>query len=250
MSTGNNYSGDGEIMQEAGGSTGGLAPSERHLEDWIWTHPEALGMIGIPEPGEDGPIYDFKFRQVNLPSGIPDLVGVAWATTFVVCEIKKGPVTAQSFSQLMRYMRDVKALFRFAESDLVGTGRVDPDELAEYKSMLGDPDALLLRGLLIGSRVEHPNLLAACRACDIDVITYQYQGGKYSFFDVNTWGPNPQAVIGAQVDLMDSPLGETVTRLVYDAIQHNVTEQRRLHFSAVRAAEAHIDALDSGEVES
>jgi hypothetical protein len=155
------------------------APSEKHLEDYLWAHPEALGMVGLPpQYGPDIPMYRLHFRQFRLPSGIVDLIGADWR--LVVFELKRGKITAQTFTQLMRYMRDIQRLME--DAIYAYTMRKDSfyEKLWDRWNGATFHVSDLLGGVLLGHDYEDENLLIACEACNVDVMIYDFDGEDYT----------------------------------------------------------------------
>ncbi len=158
------------------------APSEKHLEDYLWAHPEAFGEYSIA----DGTVCDPaphlipKWRQVPIASGIVDLVGTYFDSGLAIVEIKKGPVDSKAFAQLMRYKRDFKQMVHYLIHTYQQERLPNWELLNELPYPGFDWNETLLRGVLVGSSVMDNNLLIACDACDVDVFTYQYENGEYT----------------------------------------------------------------------
>jgi len=158
---------------------GTQAPSEKHLEDWLWKNAaEFSAQLGTP------PQYYIEFwdRQVVAPSGVIDLIGAdAYRTEFFVVELKRGDLDARAFAQLLRYMRDISSVFYGVWADLVAdpatnhTARCVPAPLED-----------LFSGVLIGHSIKDENLLVACEAAGVTVYTYQYRDGSYQFSRVSS----------------------------------------------------------------
>ena len=72
--------------------------NERELEDWLFELPEALG------------VNRWIGRQLTLPSGVLDLLGVieeSFHTELVVVELKAVPINASAILQVCRYAADL-----------------------------------------------------------------------------------------------------------------------------------------------
>ena len=85
--------------------------SERDIEDYLFEHPELLGM------------KSWIARQFRVPSGVIDLLGEWWLEgaeipNIVVVEIKKGPITASSIMQVTRYRKDIQNVINSKAHDL------------------------------------------------------------------------------------------------------------------------------------
>jgi hypothetical protein len=219
------------------------APSERHLEDFLWSHPEALGMVGIPQQyGEDSPIYSFLFRQFRVPSGIIDLVAKDWRLN--IFEIKKGIVTAQSLTQLMRYMRDIHQIVDHMLLHLCS----DCEDMKEYLELLftgsGFNTSELVTGTLVGSDYEDDNLLIACEACGVDVITYSYNGGQYEFSDGHVKIIPTMDLYDQWLNIASGALGRIVREIIEDEAQTYAHQRDSMRFNAIREAERFLDSLE------
>lgn len=146
-----------------------LAPSERHLEDWIAHNFDNFNQqIG----------YNFHRligRQVRFPSGVADLV-IAGACCIFVVELKKGRLDGAAVSQLNHYLSDGLAMHRYLNAN-----HYEKDDLLSHKSdvseRVGSPS---FRGILIGSSFDR---LAekTCASMDIDLIQYSLIEGEYEF---------------------------------------------------------------------
>lgn len=162
------------------------APSEKHLENYLWAHPEAFGEYALTDNNEPVPHLIPKWRQVEVASGKVDLVGTYFDLGLAIIELKKGPIDSKAFAQLMRYMRN----FRDMVHKMVHEYSSYQLPLCEYLSH--DPSELdwwqgeLLIGVLVGSSIEDKNLLIACEACNISVFTYSYEDGQYYLEEDNT----------------------------------------------------------------
>lgn len=243
MSTGNKYSGDGGIMQEMGGGNDGLAPSERHLEDWIWTHPEALGTVHNLHEDTYFPAYTLFARQVHVPTGIIDMIGEDWR--FTVFELKRGKVTARTFTQLMRYMRDVQGIAEKSVEYYIEHRLPYYEKLKER--WMGSEFYVrdLIAGVLIGSGYEDENLLLACAACNVSVFTYEYRDGCYTFdepyieqyYNTGAW----ERVMA----LAETGFGKLFRDLIEQIVQPE-PKREFIEFNAVKAAEKHLRKLYGG----
>lgn len=72
--------------------------SERDIEDYLHKNPQSLGIDRWIE------------RQLHLPSGIADLVGLA-DKSIIVVEIKNVEVTSGALTQVCRYAKDLRNIF-------------------------------------------------------------------------------------------------------------------------------------------
>lgn len=84
--------------------------SEKDIEDYLFDNPESVSFYAE----RDG--YNFRVarwigRQVCVPSGIIDLLGVTEQGVTVVVEVKLGAIDGKAISQCARYAEDLKVVF-------------------------------------------------------------------------------------------------------------------------------------------
>ena len=95
---------------------------EKELEDWFFEHPEAF-------------IRDVQWthRQLVLPSGIADVVGVDKQGIVHLVELKAVSLSSKDICQVLRYKADIKTGCRFCavKAYLVGPGDVSDQLLHE-----------------------------------------------------------------------------------------------------------------------
>lgn len=160
----------------------GLAPNEKHLEDWIVQNPLALGFDEYDFPpleDEIFPHYELVGRQVPLPSGYCDLVAEQMDFLSII-ELKKGAIGFKAFAQLLRYMRDVREVWNHGALG----GLPIPDNRPDFNFWL-QPH---IRGVLIGHSVEGGNdFLIAAESAGVRVATYNFTGQTYEI----TWHQSP-----------------------------------------------------------
>lgn len=94
---------------------------ERELEDWLYANPEAIG------------VEEWIGRQLLLPSGILDLVGITDVDCpgyLLLVELKSVPLKSSAITQVCRYAADLEKLPGVVEVSklCIGTGQVS-DEL-------------------------------------------------------------------------------------------------------------------------
>lgn len=230
------------------GTKHGLAPSERHLEDYIWAHPEALGIRDWPG-GDSAPLYQMFRRQFWVPSGRIDILGADWQ--LCAFELKKGALTANSLAQLLRYMYELKTAIFHVLNDMAG----DRTTLAWLdKSFKGDNFDLdeLVRGVLIGHSYEDENLLIACDACKVDVYLYQFDGVGYSFErPCFARQINSHLYVQSLNAMLSGPLPH-ILRSFYqpeiDTREAHAIKSHNAAFSAASTAEQFVEELIGGEI--
>lgn len=82
---------------------------EKDLEDFLFDNPSAVSFFSIAPWGFQNTLkVNFWIgRQVNVASGIIDLLGVTAQNDFVVVEVKLGCVKPEALSQVLRYAADI-----------------------------------------------------------------------------------------------------------------------------------------------
>lgn len=218
------------------------APSERHLEDYLWGHPEAFGVHDYPPQYEGDPIYKLVFRQFQLPSGIVDLVGFDWR---LCCfELKKGPVTSRALTQLLRYMEDMKhCLISF----LFERCR-DDEVMRAWMRQEGYPRASelpLLTGVLVGNGLEDDNLLIAAGLLNIEVFLYTYDGADYVLENIQYTLGRHNTYHDVYSRIANGPLGDRLFNILRPDMERAYQdEQKRNHrTSFVDYAAGYVEGL-------
>lgn len=147
-----------------------IAPSEKHLEDWIVNNLQEF------KEAVHLPIRRLVARQQVLPSGRSDLI-MAMICNLTVFELKKGEINSQTMAQLFRYIGDLRNLHTVFYGPIYSSDNV----LAHNRSM----EQLLqgrypIHGIVIGHSVtEHA--LSICRSFNLETILYDYDGHNYTF---------------------------------------------------------------------
>lgn len=160
-----------------------LAPTEKHLEDWICTTPHFI---------KYGAIERIVARQVVFPSGRCDVIAIVpishertavpCMTSLSVIEIKKGAIDSRTLAQCLRYMRDLKEIYMhvrfpaFTEDQNIYDGYVDGCIFTEASGIPSE-----ISGMIIGHSCPDPSILVACEAAGIQVYFYKYEDGFYEF---------------------------------------------------------------------
>jgi hypothetical protein len=154
------------------------APSEKHLEDWIVVNADYM----INEIG----LYDKIIgRQVQLPAGICDLITTETmygVMSVSVVEIKKDAVDSKALAQCLRYMRDLGQIFcdtKYPISDTDDFMRWNYTPVGTCEMAVGHPREVV--GTLLGYDVPDKNILIACEAIGVRVMTYDFDGTDYDF---------------------------------------------------------------------
>jgi hypothetical protein len=174
------------------------APTERHLEDWICSNLKRFGVVDQAfdqYPGDEhaddfhwvdedffiAPFMDrIICRQITLPHGIPDLIGVGHCgDNITVIELKKGPITLEAVGQCARYMYDLHHILATNLMLSVIPGVTDKEWQHATDPRIGYS---LLQGMVVGSETPDRNVAALAELVDIRIVTYAYNAdGTYSF---------------------------------------------------------------------
>lgn len=195
-----------------------IAPSEKHLEDWIANNLPLVGEYfeaGID--GEDRPyeagIYPFFSqviaRQFNLPTGRCDLILQGndlfdfFHCPIVVAELKLDCIDAKAILQLMRYTHDLKMVAEFARTNVSRTER----------RINGVQAQRIIKGCLIGHSCTDDLLLAACNAYEIDVFLYHYEANEDTYGIWRT-GYDSRQSHQACKDITYGSVGQAIVRRV------------------------------------
>ncbi len=202
------------------------APSEKHLEDWIYDNPQKVCAV-IDEPNEhwDGNIYYIRQivgRQIELPSGKCDLLVLATGEedlSLCAVEIKRDSIDSRAIAQCLRYMRDLKEVLYWMTVPLDET----VERLPSY-SKRGIFDYLHgygpeITGMLIGHGIEDENLLIACKAASIKVLSYDYRNKSYTFESISP-AYNPDDV-DIYHNLAKGVIGDAIREVVKNRVQQD-----------------------------
>lgn len=139
-----------------------IAPSEKHLEDWLFEDITRLGQPSSESLYENGVVY----RQLEMRRGIADLLFVDNESMTIV-ELKKGEINDSALQQVLRYMGDLKDTWE--ETVHIVRSRNDNPLFTSFPTYGG----LDIRGILIG-HYSNENTLAAAHGADIWTFKYEY----------------------------------------------------------------------------
>lgn len=182
-----------------------IAPTEKHLEDWIVNNQRAffdqLWIAG----------RRIVSRQFRLSNGIADLI-VAVPIGIRVIELKKGQIDGAAVTQVMRYVGELRTVYDYMAGNIHDAN--DP-HAHEYR-------ADIVRGMVIGRSFEKAALLT-CGTCGIAAFEYDYDGINYTFKSV--FNDNSSIV----ADIESSPVGYAIR----EAMRH--TRLREDDFDALVA---------------
>jgi hypothetical protein len=213
-----------------------IAPTERHLEDWIC---ENLNLFGeayeafdqFPGEGnedqyhwidEDHFILPYVerivCRQVAFPHGIPDLIGLDLVNENVrVIELKKGPITLEAVGQCARYMYDLRKIY-----GLDSCTSPFSDLSHDLWFRFTDTRVLspMVQGMVVGSQLPDRNVEALARLVGIEIVSYDLQpDGMYVFSavphnDIITFRDEYCQLPADERLCLFEALGEVVTNMV------------------------------------
>ena len=155
--------------------------TEKQIEDFICGHPNYLYLDTVID------------RQIVLPHGILDILGVAGYQTFVV-ELKAVKLKEGDVGQVLRYTYDIEqylyAAARYYKNDIggaiMGTNKFTDEEMFRQAMLalrLYEPSASedpRLVPVLVGKSVDE-KVLSAATAANIDVYTWEYYPSNQSF---------------------------------------------------------------------
>ena len=80
--------------------------SEKDIEDWLWEHPEAID-----------PDLKWISRQLEVPSGIIDLLGLLPYNQILVCEVKNVTFDPAALTQVSRYAHDIERIIYYRQHE-------------------------------------------------------------------------------------------------------------------------------------
>lgn len=175
-----------------------VAPSEKHLEDWIDANLNQFG-DRFPEDEYYWRMGEAHFRsdetfvlpyidsivakQPAFPTGRPDLIGYSRGQITAV-ELKKGAITYEAIGQCLRYVHDLNEAFYWTYCT-VANYPSDVRESYRYSSPISleqteYPDCEIT-GMVVGNSLEDKHLTLVAAACKLRLVTYEYVNGEYLF---------------------------------------------------------------------
>lgn len=168
-----------------------IAPSEKHLEDWIVNNWDRFGEWWLDE--EDLPPFDLDVgdcfapyfpeliaEQYKLPSGLIDLIGGDERTPqLCVIELKKGRITYTDIGQCARYLFDIGEILIFLQSlekckDQDAPGFFLPPFDSNVNASIGMQHTSVC-GMVVGHGIQDENILLAAAQCNISVVKYDFR---------------------------------------------------------------------------
>jgi hypothetical protein len=128
--------------------------SEKDLEDYLFENPNIVEM-----PLTGTPIKKWVSRQMRVPSGIIDLLGITENNILAVIELKNAPFSSGHITQVCRYAKDI-------EEAASASGIINPEP---YK-------------LLIGTHNPSTELIIEANSVDVMIMTIKID------FDISIGG--------------------------------------------------------------
>lgn len=198
------YSTTDSIQPQSNKST--IAPTEKHLEDWICANFYRFGGLVeqeiVPEYAREGcycpddTYYVDTFfshliaRQLSLPAGRPDLLAYRFGQVAAI-EMKKGAITYDVIGQCLRYVHDLKQIFSWVFYDTFSDP--DSDAYVYRKPQKIDLDHYIddeIFGVVVGHSIQDKNIPLVCAASGIMCVTYEFTGDEYLFNHVDLDAPH------------------------------------------------------------
>lgn len=151
-----------------------IAPSEKHLEDWIVANCKQVypNYWSLDRNVYSPMIERVIKRQPRLPNGRPDLL--VWSGNSVaVVELKKGPIKPEDIMQCLRYMHDVQ--------DIGFQKHVDTVNGTDVRVRIPSIQDGAIIGYVVGHQSPNDNLMLACIELKVTPIIYDFDGEMYHF---------------------------------------------------------------------
>ena len=229
-----------------------IAPSEKHLEDWIVANFHLFG-----EPGEADwfpddvlqlyeriddeyvmiPFFDKLISQQKpLPSGRTDLIAKDQHSVCVV-EIKRENLSAKTLAQCLRYIADVKEIFYWTFFDAISTDNPDHELYrydAEWKlEITGYPDSEV-SGMILGHGEPDPSLLTIAALSNIKVVTYEYDS-EFNYYHFEHHVPENRGSIDTYKNYAKGAIGLALKEVMAARAAHQ--KMRRENWAKLDGAE-------------
>jgi RecB family endonuclease NucS len=182
------------------------APSEKHLEDWLFEDIERLGMCTSPTIYQIGTLY----RQVKMRRGILDLLFVG-EDSMTLVELKKGEIDDHALQQILRYMGDLKDTW----DEVTGAIKTPNDNSAynNYPYYGG----LSITGILVGYTSNEKTLEAAHGA---GIWTFKYEHNEVGEYELD-WMLAKSTVEETYNPLEYTDISDAMFRMAKQYIKNN-----------------------------
>lgn len=161
-----------------------IAPTEKHLEDWIVANPSRFALLDEIDGDQLlSPLLNkIIARQLRLPSGIADLVALTryWEPSLAVIEIKRDAVNEKTVAQCLRYMHNIQDIYAHVLNeweDISNENRYRRISMVHMRHMRL-PE---ISGIVVGHSLANENIALVCEACGIIAVTYDFDGEQYEF---------------------------------------------------------------------
>lgn len=210
-----------------------IAPSEKHLEDWIVANLRWFSSCIV----DDGYTYDHYgavelspgrwvqpcgdrliARQFPLPHGIADLI-LRTDDSIFVAELKKGAIDAKSVVQCARYIHDVREVFSWVYMERSRDYKYPATREWEVHSF-NDHE---VKGILVGNSLADEYIPLLCDLCNIWIYLYDFDGVNYTFDWVTTYDLPTTTIHASQ--LAKGALGDALLEIMIDRSRKVVHEQ-------------------------
>lgn len=189
-----------------------LAPSEKHLEDWIDYNRIQFGdrlaeqdyywKMGEAHFRSDNtcvlPFFDaIVAKQPSFPCGIPDLIGYTCGQLTIV-ELKKDAITYAAIGQCLRYIHDLNEALNWLHDAMYS----QPQHIKELYNYVRPTDfeqceypSNEIVGMVVGHHLEDKHLTRVAAACNIRLVTYEFVNDEYLFELLSVDRPKMQTYI-------------------------------------------------------
>lgn len=185
------------------------APSEKHLQDYLYNNPECFHEESELDYSDPIDLFGYEYE---LPRGRVDLLGSGWIdgwNCIWAIELKKDALALPCLAQVLRYVRDIQLIWEYAIS-----GLHDINE-----ALIGVDHRPQVRGILVGYSCSD-DLLIAAQASNVCVYTYSYNADTtYTLTPQIPKDPHKTALLR----YYDSNLGEEIRR-VHTVILKSLTQ--------------------------
>lgn len=175
--------------------------SEEDIENWLW---------------ENQPSYITKWlgRQVKLPSGIADLIGIHKDGDIAVIELKNIEIDSAALTQVCRYAKDMENIMdRFCCTHYT-------EEYMYEHGMLGQT---IIQKYVIGKGIPSDKVIFEANALDVNVgffsVDYSIKLSGVVFTDEKMNEIDQEIIFVANSELMNEFL---LTNIVQTASEANV----------------------------
>lgn len=126
--------------------------TEKDIEDFLWENP---GVVSSPR----FTVKKWTHRQLSLPSGRLDLMGITDRNNVVVVEVKNVPVNSSAITQVSRYSYDIRQILGIAEAK-------------KHSSLSWDGTSDIYVVPVIVAPSFSDQIFRECKACYIETLVF------------------------------------------------------------------------------